>query len=391
MKINYYKTYIDTIKWSVWSKQYRNFWISKWWIDIDICQDGNLSCAYFVSNILKQFNLISAWSVNVWSTEKLLLQKWRKIIDKDTQYDQIPIWSILVYEWWFGVDGFHTHVGFVIWDEMVVSNNSRQETQTDQEIRTIAEHHYTYNWTREITNIYTYDFDHKIDWLFHEELEVKIYGQTEEYINEKWENWLNDEDLERSLWKNDWLKSWRLCWLACILSAINYFGKNSQKENQSDNSDNIYIDKKYSDLISYRNQQYIYSNIETWEKTNQDIYIKGGWWAHGGLLHIAKKFGINGNIYTEDMSNMTWSQIISMIYNNIKQNKLTILSVDVDMWSGDFAGRKGWHLVMILGIDYNGSEYSLMIWNPLSPKHSQRVNIDRFMQWFGWKWMLLYR
>ena len=345
---------------------------------MDICQDGNLSCAYFVSNILKQFNLISAWSVNVWSTEKLLLQKWRKIIDKDTQYDQIPIWSILVYEWWFGVDGFHTHVGFVIWDEMVVSNNSRQETQTDQEIRTITEHHYTYNWTREITNIYTYDFDHKIDRLFHEELEVKIYGQTEEYINNQW---LNDEDLERSLWENDWLKSWRLCWLACVLSAINYYN------NQINNN---FINKKLSDLMSYRNQEYSFVHPINGQKITRNIVNENQSRSHGGLLHIWREFGINGDIYTEDMSNMTWSQIISMIYNNIKQNKLTILSVDIDMWNGNFAGKKAWHLVIILGIDYNGSEYNLIIWNPLSPKHSQRINIDRFMQWFGWKWMLLY-
>lgn len=379
MKINYYKTYIDTIKWSVWGKQYRNFWINKWWRDIDICQDGNLSCAYYVSNILKQFNLIDAWSVNVWSTEKLLLQRWRQIIDNQTQQDQIPIWSVIIYKWWFGQDWFHTHIWFYMWNEIAISNNSRQETQTDQEIRVIAQHHYTYNWTREITNIYTYDFEDKIDWLFHEELEVKICSQTEEYINDQW---LNDEELERSLWKNDWLKSWRLCWLACTLSAINYYNKQI---------DNNFIDKKLSDLIDYRNQQYPFANSIIWENISKDIYIKGGWRAHGWLVYIAEKNGIKWKVIKEDMSNMTWSQIISMIYNNIKENKLTILSVDIDMWSGDFAGRKGWHLVMILGIDYNGSEYSLMIWNPLYPKHSQRVNIDRFIQWFGGKWMLLYR
>ena len=345
---------------------------------MDICQDGNLSCAYFVSNILKQFNLISAWSVNVWSTEKLLLQKWRKIIDKNTQYNQIPIGSIIIYKWGFGENWFHTHIGFVIWDKMVVSNNSRQETQTDQEIRTITEHHYTYNWTREITNIYTYDFDHKIDRLFHEELEVKIYGQTEEYINNQW---LNDEDLERSLWENDWLKSWRLCWLACVLSAINYYN------NQINNN---FINKKLSDLMSYRNQEYSFVHPINGQKITRNIVNENQSRSHGGLLHIWREFGINGDIYTEDMSNMTWSQIISMIYNNIKQNKLTILSVDIDMWNGNFAGKKAWHLVIILGIDYNGSEYNLIIWNPLSPKHSQRINIDRFMQWFGWKWMLLY-
>ncbi len=382
MKINYYKSYIDSILWSIWSNIWRHFWIKKWWKDIDICQNGNLSCAYFVSNILKQFNLIDSGSVSTKTTIDKIIAKWRNAIDANTLPEDIPIWSILTWEWGFGDDGFHDHIWFYIWNKLAVSNDSYQWDRSglgfEEPQYCPIIHDFTYNQVRKITNIYRYDRENKIDWLFHEELNVKIYGQT---WSELEEHWLSNEEIDWSLGISDKLKYWRLCWLACVLSAINYYNKQNNPN---------FIEKKYSDLADYRNQKYNGKNKITWESELKDIYMKDIWRSHDWLIHIAKQFGINGNIYTNNMSDMTSSQIISMIYHNIQQNKITILSIDKNIWISNFEGKKGWHLVVILWIDFGGNEYSLMIWNPISPKFSQRININRFMEWFWWKWIVLH-
>lgn len=385
MKINYYKSYIDAIKWSIGSQMYRNFWINKWWKDIDICQNGNLSCAYYVSNLLKQFNIIDSWSANTQATINKLINKWRYEISPETDSDKIPVGSILTRKWGFGDDWFHDHIWFYVWNEITISSDSYQEDRSGLDFAEPQycpiSHHYTYKWTREITKIYTYDFESKIDWLFHEEMEINIYGQTEEYISDQW---LSNEETKRAIWKEDWLNHWRVCGLSLVLSAINYYNKDNI-------SNNIYISKRLSDLIDYRNQNYTFAHPETWENITRNIRNKENWRWHDGLVYIASKFDIKWSTYKKNMSDMTSSQIIYMIYENIKEDKLTILSVDMNIWNWEFLGKKWWHLVMILWIDYNWYEYSLMIWNPLYPKFSQRVNIDRFMQWFGGKWMLLYK
>lgn len=379
MKINYYKSYIDAIKWSVWSQAYRHFWINKWWKDIDILQDGNLSCAYYVSNLLKQFNLIKAWSANTKSTISMLLEKWRYEIDNQTNANDIPIWSVIVRQWWYGNDGLHSHIWFFVWDENVISNDSYQQDRSGMDYEEPQYcpivHHYNYRWTRKIDKIYTYDRENSIDRLYHYELDVKIYGQTLSDIS--WYSF-SEEDYKRSIWSEDGLEYSRICGICNIASAINYY-----------KWIDIYTEKVFSDLISYRNNNYQFVNPNSWNIETRKICNENNDRSHWGLIDIAQRYNIWWEVIQNNMSDMDTSQIISMIYDNINKNTITILSVDKYIWQ-NYQWWKWWHLVSVVWIDYNGYEHSLMIINPLYPQNLQKVPVIRFLQWFAGKWILLY-
>ena len=57
--------------------------------DVDVLQDGNISCAYFVSSILKQFGYCGASFANVLSLKKHLLEYGRKELDHEIIADNI--------------------------------------------------------------------------------------------------------------------------------------------------------------------------------------------------------------------------------------------------------------------------------------------------------------
>ncbi len=69
------------------------------WRYKDILENGNLSCAVFVSQVLFYFKLINTPNANVSSLEKNLLHHGRKKVDFNEHKDmlsKIPLWSILV-------------------------------------------------------------------------------------------------------------------------------------------------------------------------------------------------------------------------------------------------------------------------------------------------------
>lgn len=141
-------TYLAVIKNSVGSKTWRNFYAKVNNQKTDIMKDGDLSCAYFVSSVLKLFNLIIEIHGTVDGTIRDLEKTgWRKIKDP-------KVGSVLVWEAKEGKNNEnHKHIGFYLGDDVAISNSSKSGK--------IAEHHFTFGTKnsrpiRAIEAIYTH-------------------------------------------------------------------------------------------------------------------------------------------------------------------------------------------------------------------------------------------
>lgn len=89
----------------------------------DVCRGGLLSCAVFVSNILKMHSLIKTPTANVGTLEKELIScDWFLCKNKDN-----PCFgAVLFWEPKKGSDGkMHRHVGFYFMAGIAISNDPR--------------------------------------------------------------------------------------------------------------------------------------------------------------------------------------------------------------------------------------------------------------------------
>ena len=145
-----YKSYLQTIINSVDSKQYQNFYV----LDtdkketIDVLNNGNLSCAIFVSNILHMFSGFSKLidiphSPIITTIKDMERNSWYEVNELKT--GAIVQWESIDY----GVTGWHSHIGFYIGNDEAVSNDYKQFK--------IARHSHDYNGTRKIQKIYWHD------------------------------------------------------------------------------------------------------------------------------------------------------------------------------------------------------------------------------------------
>lgn len=103
----------------------------------NITQNGDLSCAYFVSSILKLFDLTKNTHLTVdGTTSDLINSGWKKINLNKISAGDIIIWQ---------EDKKHKHIGFYIGDNQAISNNSKSKK--------IKKHHYTFNNKRKIEEV----------------------------------------------------------------------------------------------------------------------------------------------------------------------------------------------------------------------------------------------
>ncbi|OGN08665.1 MAG: hypothetical protein A3C61_03750 [Candidatus Yanofskybacteria bacterium RIFCSPHIGHO2_02_FULL_39_10] len=110
--------------------------------EVEVLEDGGLSCAMFVSAILYLNKLIGDIHTTVIGTEKDLIKSgW-------SETEDLRVGSILIWEKKSDHDGkTHYHIGFYIGDDMAISNNSSGTGFP-------WKHHYTYNGARKIEKIY---------------------------------------------------------------------------------------------------------------------------------------------------------------------------------------------------------------------------------------------
>ncbi len=120
-------TYLAMIKGSIGSKTCQRLFVVQQGKRKDILHRGELSCAFFVSLILKFFDLIKSAHATVAGLEKDLLKSgWYKI-------DQTRVGSVLV---WQKNSTGHRHVGFYIGRGWAVSNITSK--------RIPRRHHFTF-------------------------------------------------------------------------------------------------------------------------------------------------------------------------------------------------------------------------------------------------------
>lgn len=120
---------------------FKNFYIEKNGKSEDILNNGKLSCAYFVSTILKQFNLIEEVHTTIEGTLDGMMQTkdWIEVNMTDIQAGDIIIWE---------KNGKHSHMGFALGKEQAISNSSSKCHP--------VKHHIDFDEKRQIQIIYRY-------------------------------------------------------------------------------------------------------------------------------------------------------------------------------------------------------------------------------------------
>lgn len=140
MKLLPFKTYLAVIKNSAGSRAFRNFYAEISGQRKDLLKDGQLSCAFFASTVLRQFDLIKEPHLTVDGTVKDMLESgWREA-------SRPRVGCVLVWEGKLFKSGeMHKHIGFYIGKNRAVSNDWRNGK--------IAEHDWTYHGKRKVSMI----------------------------------------------------------------------------------------------------------------------------------------------------------------------------------------------------------------------------------------------
>lgn len=121
-----YDSYLAAIHGSIGANTWRKAYAKIDGIKTEITLDGILSCAYFVSSILRMFDLIGSVHMTVEKTEKDMQESgWVKI--NKPKPGAVIFWEKLMFK-----EGLHAHNGFYIGGGKAISNS--------EEVRTPIEH-----------------------------------------------------------------------------------------------------------------------------------------------------------------------------------------------------------------------------------------------------------
>ncbi|MCA9362962.1 hypothetical protein KC851_01455 [Candidatus Kaiserbacteria bacterium] len=112
------KTYLDFVNNSVGTAAYRNVHIDRQaGGQIDVTDNGDLSCAYFVSSVLRHFHLIEGgfYTTIDFTVEDMLRSGWVESLRPAAGV--VVVWSSKMCS-----DGPHRHIGICVDCEWAVSN-----------------------------------------------------------------------------------------------------------------------------------------------------------------------------------------------------------------------------------------------------------------------------
>jgi hypothetical protein len=114
------ESYLAMIKNAVGSTQYRRLFMDVNGRGKDILENGNLSCAYFVSGILMMFGLIRAPHATVSGLVKdMEASGWKRV--RTMRPGSVLIWEPLPSD-----TEAHQHVGFLLTQTKAVSNSTKR-------------------------------------------------------------------------------------------------------------------------------------------------------------------------------------------------------------------------------------------------------------------------
>jgi hypothetical protein len=133
-------SYLQVIKNSKGTKLFRNFYATVDGRQKDILRNGDLSCAYFVSCVLRIFDLIGKVHVSVDGTEADMKKSgWRGT--KNVKQGCVLLWEAKK-----SGRETHRHIGFYIGNKKAISNSFEK--------RIPVEHSSTFGGKRRIQAIY---------------------------------------------------------------------------------------------------------------------------------------------------------------------------------------------------------------------------------------------
>lgn len=131
--LDVYTSYLAMIQNSVGANTYRSLYFVIDDKSLDVLEDGDLSCALYVTSILKFFSLIETWHTTVNATvEDIEKSGWFKI--DEPKKGALILWGFKKKD--DGTQGKHRHVGFYIDAKTAISSSSDE--------RIVVRHHPTY-------------------------------------------------------------------------------------------------------------------------------------------------------------------------------------------------------------------------------------------------------
>ncbi len=132
-ELDVYRSYLAMIENSVDAKLFKNLYFRIGEKSIDVLEDGDLSCAMYVSTMLHTFGLMKELHTTVVKTlEDLKESSWYQI--SEPRKGAVIHWGFKKKD--DGTQGKHHHVGFYINPDTAISN--------DSDTRVIWKHHPTY-------------------------------------------------------------------------------------------------------------------------------------------------------------------------------------------------------------------------------------------------------
>lgn len=130
----YPEDFLSYIIGEVGSEKYRNFYVG----EVDVLVDGKRSCAKFVSEVLKHFDLVSTPHATIKST----IQDMEDFGWMEIPFSSIEPGDVVVYD--ENVNN-RNHLGLYIGNGRVVSNSTKE--------RVIKFHDYEFDGTRKIIKV----------------------------------------------------------------------------------------------------------------------------------------------------------------------------------------------------------------------------------------------
>jgi len=144
-KILIYESYLQMIKNSVGTKMFRNLYLKIDGKKIDAIENGEMSCAFFVSNVLLIWKLISEGHATIKGTlEDMKKNNWGEILLKDIKPGDVIVWEEKLSK----KGRIRSHIGFYIGNKRTISHRDEK--------RVVKSHHWTYNDKRKVIAVYTY-------------------------------------------------------------------------------------------------------------------------------------------------------------------------------------------------------------------------------------------
>jgi hypothetical protein len=137
-------TYLAVIKGSVGTHMFRHNYALIDGVEKDILEDGQLSCAFFVSFILRAFGLIDTLHARTVGTVRDMEEfGWRHT--KTPHEGDVVVWEEQQQK-----SGVYPHIGFYLDEETAISHRDT--------VSTPAVHSLTFEGTRKVTAYYTHEF-----------------------------------------------------------------------------------------------------------------------------------------------------------------------------------------------------------------------------------------